>query len=198
MKTIELPDSKLLKKKYFGKLDTISKGKNALRKAEQLFRRGYEDFKSGTLSLDEFSNFGFHVFHSVAKRYPQSELFQASLAVSDLSFAVRAPAVYGNIQLFLEEADSFVVSSEAANMKQKHRATKTQADGPLTPETCSQVGYEWYGDTTYDPEAPAGANKEFDTLIGKGWKLGEPANKNLVQNCRVGLYKPITAAKKAR
>jgi hypothetical protein len=64
-------------------------------------------------------------------------------------------------------------------------------DYGLTPENCAAKGFVWFKDDLYDPEAPHEANSEFEELMRKGWKLGEPGNKSTIQNGGVGLYKPL-------
>ncbi len=79
----------------------------SLSKAEQLFVSVIEDFKNGTLSSDELADFGFKIFHRVAKKYLKSDLFQASLSASELNFYIRTKTGYKNIQWYLEDVDKF-------------------------------------------------------------------------------------------
>jgi hypothetical protein len=73
---------------------------------------------------------------------------------------------------------------------------KIVINGNLTPENCKEKGFEWQRDSIYDPEAPSEANKEFIELMIKGWKLGQPASKELKKNGGIGIYKPIKATYK--
>ena len=62
-------------------------------------------------------------------------------------------------------------------------------DYSLSPENCKEKGYEWTGDTIFDPEAPEIANKDVLALLQKGYKLGMPASRG-ANDIFVGLYKP--------
>lgn len=64
-----------------------------LTKANKLLLLVIEDFKKGILSSDELANFGFKIFHGVAKKYPKSDLFLASLSASDLNFEMRTGGI---------------------------------------------------------------------------------------------------------
>jgi hypothetical protein len=68
---------------------------------------------------------------------------------------------------------------------------KIQVDRELTPENCEKKGFIWWKDSIYDPKAPKPANEEFTHITKKGWRLGEPASKELEQNGGVGIYKPL-------
>jgi len=63
-------------------------------------------------------------------------------------------------------------------------------DYSLSPENCKEKGYEWTGDTIFDPEAPEIANKDVLALLQKGYKLGMPASRG-ASDIFVGLYKPV-------
>lgn len=75
--------------KYLKKIGELDIKGISLPKANQLFILIIEDFKKGILSSDDLANFGFKIFHGVAKHYPDSDLFQASLSASDLNFEMR-------------------------------------------------------------------------------------------------------------
>lgn len=77
----------------------------SLPKANQLFVLVIKDFKTGILSSDELANFGFKIFHGVAKHYPNSDLFQASLSASDLNFEMRTGGT--RVSKCLEDIDKF-------------------------------------------------------------------------------------------
>lgn len=96
-----------IKGKYLRKVGASSIDKLSLPKAEQLFVFVIEDFKNGTLSSDELADFGFKIFHRVAKKYPGSDLFQASLSASELNFCIRSKTGYKNIRWYLEDVDKF-------------------------------------------------------------------------------------------
>lgn len=61
-------------------------------------------------------------------------------------------------------------------------------DHSLTPENCKEKGYEWTGDTIFDPEAPEIVNKEILVLLQKGYKMGMSASRG-ASDIFVGLYK---------
>lgn len=67
---------------------------------------------------------------------------------------------------------------------------KITVDENLTPDNAKEKGFVWWRDIIYDPAAPKKANKTIADLLAKGYKLGQPANKKIKQNCGVGLYKP--------
>lgn len=75
--------------------------------AIKLFVLIIEDFKKGKLSSDELSALGFEIFHGLAKRFPESDLFQASLSAAELSFAIRSKDCYGSIHGYLSDIDNF-------------------------------------------------------------------------------------------
>lgn len=79
-----------IKGKYLRKISESSLETLSLVKAEQLFRFVVKDFKKGVLSSDELADFGFKIFHGIAKKYPKSDLFQASLSASELTFEMRS------------------------------------------------------------------------------------------------------------
>lgn len=79
----------LISEKYLEKIDETAIKGISLPQANKLFLLVIEDFKKGVLSSDELANFGFKIFHAVAKKYPKSDLFLASLSASDLNFEMR-------------------------------------------------------------------------------------------------------------
>ena len=80
-----------------------------LEQGNQLFVQIIQDFKDQKLSLDELSVFGSKIFHEVAKNKSEnSDLFFTSLSASELNFAVRSSAVYGNISIYLKDIDTFI------------------------------------------------------------------------------------------
>lgn len=64
-------------------------------------------------------------------------------------------------------------------------------DMTLNPANAYERKLMWTSDGIMDPEAPAEANKEFLELEKEGYKFGEPANVNAIENNFVGIYKPI-------
>lgn len=92
---------------YLKELGLTSIQESSLENANKLFVSVIEDFKKGKLSIDELSSFGFEVFHGVAKKHKDSDLFQASLSASELSFSVRSEATYSNIPSYLRDIDTF-------------------------------------------------------------------------------------------
>ena len=105
-KLIKTKNIDSLKQKYLRKAKVYT-GELDLSKAEKLFRSVIKDFKKGNLSSDELSSFGFYIFHAVAKHYPESNLFKATLSASELDFAVRNPSVYRNLEAYLNDIDKF-------------------------------------------------------------------------------------------
>lgn len=95
-----------LKQKYLRKVGACSNNLD-LPKAEELFQLVVKDFKKGDLSFDDLSNFGFYIFHTVAKHHPSSGLLKATLSASELNFVVRSPSVYSNLELYLKDIDKF-------------------------------------------------------------------------------------------
>jgi len=95
------------KQKYLRKVEARSFDELTLPKADNLFWLVIGDFKKGKLSSDDLSCFGFFLFHAVAKHHPSSFLFNATLSASELSFAMRNPAVYRNIKKYFEDIDNF-------------------------------------------------------------------------------------------
>jgi hypothetical protein len=75
--------------KYLKKIGESAIREISLPKANKLFVLVIKDFKTGILSSDDLADFGFKIFHGVAKHYPDSDLFQASLSASDLNFEMR-------------------------------------------------------------------------------------------------------------
>jgi len=106
-KIIKLINVDNKEQKYLIGFKVISIDKLSLEQSNRLFLFITRDFKNGNLTLDELSVFGFKIFHGVAKKYPESDLFQASLAASELNFAIRSEAVYDDIPLYLKDIDKF-------------------------------------------------------------------------------------------
>lgn len=80
-----------------------------LEQGNRLFVQIIQDFKDQKLTLDELSVFGSKIFHEVAKnKNENSDLFFTSLSASELNFAVRSRAVYGNISIYLKDIDTFI------------------------------------------------------------------------------------------
>jgi len=96
-----------IQKKYLKKIGESSINGISLEKGKSLFVLVIRDFKKGTLSPDELSSFGFEIFHGVAKNYPKSDLFQATLDASDLRFYMRVKGSYENLIRRLNEIDNF-------------------------------------------------------------------------------------------
>lgn len=85
-------------------------GKDSLEKlsydeACEIFKTIIKDFKNGKLSVDDFSNFGFLLFHKFAKSYPESDLFKATLMSSEISFDIRKSGV--NVPIYIENINLF-------------------------------------------------------------------------------------------
>jgi len=76
--------------RYLKKIEESAIRGISLSKANHLFILIIKDFKTGILSSDDLANFGFKIFHGVAKHYPDSDLFRASLSASDLNFEIRS------------------------------------------------------------------------------------------------------------
>lgn len=104
---IETKDINEIRDLYLIELDLTSINGASLETASKLFAILIKDFKSGKISIDELSSFGHEIFHGVAKKYKESNLFQASLSASELSFAIRNDASYSNISTYLGDIDSF-------------------------------------------------------------------------------------------
>lgn len=98
-------DKKL--KKYLEDFQVNSLEKFSIEEGNKFFVKIINDFKDAELTLDELSIFGENIFHKIAKKYPKSELFQASLCASELNFAVRSEAVFENIPMYLKEVEEF-------------------------------------------------------------------------------------------
>ena len=96
-----------IQRKYLEKIGESAIRGISLPKAIQLFVLVIKDFKNGILSSDDLADFGFKIFHGVAKNHPKSDLFQASLSASELSFAIRSEVVYSNIPQYLRDVDKF-------------------------------------------------------------------------------------------
>jgi len=101
-----------LKVKYLNKIGGSSIKDISLLEANQLFLLVIGDFKKGVLSSDDLSAFGFEIFHGVAKHYPKSDLFQASLSASELVFSLRTKPAYINIPKYLEDIEKFYVKNK--------------------------------------------------------------------------------------
>lgn len=100
-------DKKLLN--YLKPFSVLSLKELSLEQGNQLFVQIIQDFKDQKLSLDELSVFGSKIFHEVAKNKSEnSDLFFTSLSASELNFAVRSSAVYGNISIYLKDIDTFI------------------------------------------------------------------------------------------
>ena len=100
-------DKKLLN--YLKPFSVLSLKELSLEQGNQLFVQIIQDFKDQKLSLDELSVFGSKIFHEVAKNKSEnSDLFFTSLSASELNFAVRSSAVYGNISIYLKDIDNFI------------------------------------------------------------------------------------------
>jgi len=107
MTKIETKGIDRIRKVYLDKFGLSSIKEASLEVCESLFLKVIENFKAGKISTDELSTFGFEIFHGVAKKYPKSELFQASLSASELTFYIRSKATYRNIPQCLEDLDKF-------------------------------------------------------------------------------------------
>lgn len=92
---------------YLKELNLTSIEEASLETANKLFIAVINDFKTGKLSIDELSSFGSEIFHGLAKKYKKSDLFQASLSASELSFAIRSEVTYSNISSYLSDLDTF-------------------------------------------------------------------------------------------
>ncbi len=100
-------DKKLLN--YLKPFGVLSLKELSLEQGNQLFVQIIQDFKDQKLSLDELSVFGSKIFHEVTKnKNENSDLFFTSLSASELNFAVRSSAVYGNIPIYLKDIDTFI------------------------------------------------------------------------------------------
>jgi hypothetical protein len=113
-KVIQLKNIETVKCKYLKEIGLSIDVEPDLQQGNKLFYLVTKDFKTGVLTLDEFSGLGFYLFHAVAKRYPSSLLFQATLSASELGFAVRSPAVYMNISKYLEAIDTYLGTSKSS------------------------------------------------------------------------------------
>lgn len=107
---IKVKDVKRLEEKYIKKFKIQNLDNASLDQGTRLFLSVINDYKSGNLSLDELSSFGFELFHKIGKKYPNSKLFQASLSASELAFATRSESAYKNIILYLNDIDKFFKS----------------------------------------------------------------------------------------
>lgn len=72
-----------------------------------------------------------------------------------------------------------------------------EVDWSLTVENCGSRQYEWVTDTYFhvDDETPQLIKdkliEDMQAWIEKGYLLGEPANRNAIENGLVGFYKPM-------
>ena len=96
-----------IKKRYLKRVGEFSIEGLFLPKANRLFLLVIGDFKKGILSSDDLASFGFAIFHGVAKHYPNSDLFQASLSASELSFCIRTKETYKDLPRYLVDIDNF-------------------------------------------------------------------------------------------
>ena len=64
-------------------------------------------------------------------------------------------------------------------------------DMTLNPANAGERGLVWTSDGIMDPEAPRLANRDIIEMEKNGYKFGEPANVNTIENKFVGVYKPI-------
>jgi hypothetical protein len=115
MKEIKSNNVAALTKQYLCKIRISSI--EDLSQAQDFFTMVIKDFRDGKLSLDQLSSFGFYVFHKLAKKHPESDLFQAVLSASELSFAIRSKATYRNISRYLEDIDNFYSKRELKRAK---------------------------------------------------------------------------------
>lgn len=111
-KIIKLISVDKKRQKYLKLFNVDSLEKLSLEQGNQFFIKIIQDFKNGKLTLDELSVFGHNIFHTIGKKYPKSDLFQASLFASELNFAVRSRAVFNNISMYLEEIEKFFIKYE--------------------------------------------------------------------------------------
>jgi len=107
MLKIETKGIESIRKEYLDQFNLSSIKDASLNNGEALFCKVIEDFKKGKLSSDDLSTFSFEIFHGIAKRYPKSDLFQASLSASELSFYIRSSSSYKNIPQCLGDIDKF-------------------------------------------------------------------------------------------
>lgn len=96
-----------IEKKYLHIIGETSIKNLPLPKAEQLFHLVINNFKKGILSSDEIASFGFRIFHGIAKHYPKSDLFLASLYASELSYYLRTKEGFYNLPKLLREIEIF-------------------------------------------------------------------------------------------
>lgn len=96
-----------IREKYLKRFGLPSIKQASPEMANKLFVAVIDDFKKGELSSDELATFGFELFHGVAKKNPDTDLFQASLSASELTFATRSEAAYDNIPSYLADIDKF-------------------------------------------------------------------------------------------
>ena len=94
-----------IQRKYLKKIGESTIEGVSLPKANQLFILVIGDFKTGILSSDDLADLGFKIFHGVAKHYPKSDLFQATLSASDLAFEIRTGSA--RVSTCLKDIDNF-------------------------------------------------------------------------------------------
>lgn len=95
----------LIRDKYLQEIGLSSIKLSTIEQANKLFVAVIRDFRKGELSSDELSTFGFEIFHGVAKKNNESDLFQASLSASELIFEIRSDGQ--NIQRCLKDINGF-------------------------------------------------------------------------------------------
>jgi hypothetical protein len=100
------------RQKYLKQFNTDSLEKLSLEQGNQFFIKIIQDFKDGKLTLDELSVFGHNIFHAIGKKYPKSDLFQASLFASELNFSVRSGIDSNNTLMYLEEIEKIFLKYE--------------------------------------------------------------------------------------
>lgn len=91
---------------YLGKFNVRDIKDLTLDQGILFFVKVIDDFKNGSLDLDELSGFGSKIFHGIAKvKGEKSDLFFASLSAMDLSFEIRN--VYDNVPQHMRDIDKF-------------------------------------------------------------------------------------------
>lgn len=104
---IKRADINQIEKTYLTMFGLASLEETSIDNGNKLFVKLIDDFRSGDLSVDQLSSFGFELFHKVGKRNEGSDLFNASLSASELTFALRSSATFSNIQGYLEDIEDF-------------------------------------------------------------------------------------------
>jgi len=91
---------------YLGNFDVKDIKDLTLDQGNLLFVKVIDDFKNGSLDLDELSGFGSKIFHGIAKvKGEKSDLFFASLSAMDLAFEIRN--VYDNVPQHMRDIYEF-------------------------------------------------------------------------------------------